>query len=153
MFKLLPITAICLILTAFSHAASTYDPIECRYYKKDRFWYAIMAVCLILFAGLRTDYNDTGTYLEGYQKYRDGLYSYENIDWLSIGNNPGFVYVMGLMIRMNFHESAFIMCFSIFMVVRRLSNMITFHIVSTPLFGVIGAWSISIAWPRLCRLR
>lgn len=116
MFKLLPITAICLILTAFSHAASTYDPIECRYYKKDRFWYAIMAVCLILFAGLRTDYNDTGTYLEGYQKYRDGLYSYENIDWLSIGNNPGFVYVMGLMIRMNFHESAFIMCFSIFMV-------------------------------------
>ena len=116
MFKLLPITAICLIFAAFSHAASTYDPIECRYYKKDRFWYAIMAVCLILFAGLRTDYNDTGTYLEGYQKYRDGLYSYENIEWLRIGDNPGFVYVMGLMIRMHFHESGFIMCFSIFMV-------------------------------------
>ena len=106
MKELLPIAVICVILAVISHNGSAYDPIEGRYHAKEKFFYGIMAVILILFAGLRTGYNDTHTYCHTYNTIVKQIANYssltDGIDWLAIGENPGFFLVLRLMAKMNF---------------------------------------------------
>lgn len=116
MLKLVPITIFSLIFAVLSHAASGYDPIECRYQRRERFYYTVMAIGLILFSGLRTGYNDTGTYLQVYGNVSKNPNWLQEIDWLKIGDNPGFIFVLGVMTELNLHQAHFIMLFSVFTV-------------------------------------
>ena len=116
MSKLLPITIFSLILVVLSHVSSGYDSIECRYHRKERFFYIIMAIGLVLFAGLRTGYNDTYTYLYGYNTISRNPDWKQQIDWMKIGENPGFVYVQGLLTSWNVSAQSFLMLFSVFTV-------------------------------------
>lgn len=118
MKELFPIALLCVILALISHNMSAYDPIEGRYHGRERFFYGIMAVILILFAGLRTGYNDTFTYQYGYNQIIKTIDDYtkltDGIDWLKIGENPGFIFVQRVMVRLNFSTQSFIMAFSFF---------------------------------------
>lgn len=116
MTKLIPITIISLILAALSHKASWYDFDHDRYIRKERFFYTIMAIALILFAGLRTGYNDTGTYLGAYNGIPADVELTSGIKWAELGGNPGFVFTMRLLKRWGFSDQSFLMFFSIFTV-------------------------------------
>lgn len=120
MKELLPIALLAVILAVISHNTSVYDPFECRYHRKERFFYTVMAVILIVFAGLRTYYNDTGTYRFMYRTVFNSMGEYKSLtdglDWLKIGDHPGFYFVMRLMAKLDFSEQDFVMAFSIFYV-------------------------------------
>ncbi len=114
MLKLIPITIFSLIFAALSHRYSVYDPINSRYIDKDRIFYTILSIALILFAGLRTGYNDTGTYKYIYNSIPKETNLTSGINWTKIGENPGFVFTMRAMVRMNVSTQSFLMLFSIF---------------------------------------
>lgn len=116
MKELIPVTLFSLICAVISHLKSGYDPINGTYAKKEHFFYFIMTVALILFAGLRTGYNDTHTYLRGYAAVQQGKDLSEEIDWSAIGENPGFTYVLRLLNSVNVSSQTFLMIFAIFTV-------------------------------------
>ncbi len=115
MTKLIPITLFSLIFAVLSHKNSDYDSLEGRYLQKERLFYTIMSIGMILFAGLRTYYNDTGTYRQNYDVFisadTDVIHG---IDWLKIGENPAFTAVQVLMKRWGWPSQNLIMIFSIF---------------------------------------
>ena len=117
MWKLIPITIFSILMAWLSHRQSEYDPINCKYKNKEKLFYTIMAIGLILFAGLRVHYNDTGTYTYIYSvvanNVSEGLSLTEDIEWLKIGENPGFVFTMRLMGYLNFSSQDFLMVFSV----------------------------------------
>lgn len=116
MQKIFPIVVFSVIMAALSHRNSGYDPIECRYYRKERLFYTVMSVALILFAGLRTFYNDTSVYLYGYKTISQNPNWYEEIVWSKIGDNPAFTFVQGVMVKLNFSSQTFLLVFSAFTV-------------------------------------
>lgn len=116
MKELVPITLFSMICAYLSHRCSGYDPIECKYHRKEWFFYAMVSIGLILFAGLRTGYNDTFTYQYGYKLIKDNIERYSELNWLKIGENPGFIFVQRLMIQAGFSTQTFLMIFSVFTV-------------------------------------
>ena len=116
MRELIPITVFSMVMVLLSHKYSGYDPINCLYARKERLFYFIMSVGLILFAGLRTGYNDTGTYLLGYNQLSQNEDWFQQIDWLKIGDSPGFVFVQGMMHELGVSAQSFLMLFSVFTV-------------------------------------
>lgn len=116
MRELIPITVFSMVMVLLSHKYSGYDPINCLYARKERLFYFIMSVGLILFAGLRTGYNDTGTYLFGYNQLSQNEDWFQQIHWLKIGDSPGFAFVQGLMHELGVSSQSFLMLFSIFTV-------------------------------------
>ena len=117
MRELIPITIFSVIMALLSHVYSGYDPINSRYRRKEHLFFFALSVGLILFAGLRTGYNDTGIYTRSYiqrSKYPD-TWLWE-IEWLKIGENPGFVFTQDVMLKLGFSAQDFIMVFSIFTV-------------------------------------
>ena len=116
MLKLWPITIFSILFAVLSHQYSEYDPINCRYDRKERLFYTIMSVSLIVFCGLRTYYNDTTTYLQGYKIIAQNPNWREEIVWGKIGDNPGFVFVQGVMLELGVSSQSFLMLFSVFTV-------------------------------------
>lgn len=116
MRELIPITVFSMVMVLLSHKYSGYDPINCLYARKERLFYFIMSVGLILFAGLRTGYNDTGTYLFGYNQLSQNEDWFQQIHWLKIGDSPGFAFVQGLMHELGVSSQSFLMLFSVFTV-------------------------------------
>jgi hypothetical protein len=116
MKELIPITVFSMVMVLLSHHYSGYDPVDCKYQRKERLFYTMMSIGLILFAGLRTGYNDTGTYLYGYNTLLKNPNWYDNIEWLKIGGNPGFIFVQGVMTELNVSPQSFLMFFSAFTV-------------------------------------
>lgn len=112
MIKLLAITAICMVFALISHNCSDYSHSMERYRRKDKVFYTIMAVFLILFAGLRTWYNDTVTYLQAYGAMStDGTVFDTVTDW-SIGGNPGFALVNSAMKHAGLSGQSFLLIYA-----------------------------------------
>jgi hypothetical protein len=116
MKKLLPVSIFAIFMAVLSHQHSGYDPINGEYRRKERLFYAALSVALIAMVGLRTYYNDTSTYLLAYQQLREFPERYQNLDWLKIGSNPGFVFVQSILLQLNASDQTFLMVFSIFTV-------------------------------------
>lgn len=116
MKELIPITIFSMVMVFLSHTYSGYDPVECRYQRKERLFYTIMSIGLIVYCGLRTSYNDTHTYLFGYKMLSKESNLFQEIDWLKIGDNPGFVFAQGIMLELDFSSQSFLMAFSVFTV-------------------------------------
>ena len=62
MSELISIFLVSMVLAYLSHHMSAYNPMKQNYEHKERFFLIIMTFCMVLFVGLRTDYNDTFTY-------------------------------------------------------------------------------------------
>lgn len=116
MTKLFPITIFAIVFAFISHKYSEHDPITCRYHRNDRFFYTIMAIGLIVFAGLRTAYNDTTTYVAMYEKIQPDTALFKGINWLKTGENPGFIFIQRVMVRLGISTQSFLMIFSAFTV-------------------------------------
>lgn len=116
MEKLLPVSIFAIFMAVLSHRRSGYDPINGVYRHKERLFYAALSVALIALVGLRTFYNDTTTYLVGYEQLREFPERYQNLDRLKLGDNPGFIFTQGILLRLNASNQTFLMVFSIFTV-------------------------------------
>lgn len=116
MEKLLPVSIFAIFMAVLSHRRSGYDPIDGVYRHKERLFYAALSVALIALVGLRTFYNDTTTYLVGYEQLREFPERYQNLDRLKLGDNPGFIFTQGILLRLNASNQTFLMVFSIFTV-------------------------------------
>lgn len=116
MTKLLPITIFGILFAFISHKYSNHDPIEWKYGRKDRLFYTIMAIGLIFFAGLRTTYNDTYTYVHMYGGIEKGENVFKGIKWFALGDNPGFIFVQRIMANCGVIQQTFLLLFSAFTV-------------------------------------
>lgn len=115
MTKLLPVVVVALILAALSEQHSVWKPGvygEKVYLKKDRLFYVIMSVILILFVGLRTGYNDTGAYKQAYELLPKDPSVFQGIDW-AIGNNPGFKVMNGILRILGVSTQNFLMFYAV----------------------------------------
>lgn len=113
MSELIPIMIFSVVMAYLSHCSSEYYTIENKYGRKDRVFFTIMAVGMILFAGLRTGYNDTGTYLHGYKQIDPNLGVFEDINWTKIGENPGFWVTNRILVKLGAAPQTFLMFYSI----------------------------------------
>lgn len=112
MSELIPITVASIVLSILSHLSSEYDPIRGRYGRKDRFWFLVMAISMILFVGLRTGYNDTGTYQLIYNSIPKDIAPLDGINWLKLGDNPGFHVTNRVLVRLGFSTQSFLMFYA-----------------------------------------
>lgn len=115
MLELLPITIFSFIMAGFSHATSKYNKKLGCYEKKENIFYFIMAVVMILFVGLRTWYNDTYTYLIGFENIDISISiktAIKELDW-SLGANPGFNLTNWIIKYIGFDSQDFLMFYSI----------------------------------------
>lgn len=114
MTEILPIFLSSCILAWFSHIFSKYDEQTLRYVKRDKIIYAVMCMFLILFAGLRTRYNDTSNYIESYIDVIDKSKSIWNeVDFAALGSNPGFLLARNIIKHLGFSTQSFILFFSV----------------------------------------
>ncbi len=113
MSKMIPIIIFSMIMVYLSHLYSGYDPIEGKYHHKEWVFYTIMTIGMIIYAGMRTYYNDTTTYLFGYNQLAEDPKRLENLEWFHLGTNPGFTYAQGLLLKMNAIPQTFLLVFSI----------------------------------------
>ena len=108
MSELLPITIASVILAWLSQHVNTRPLTEDGHYKKDWIIYAVMAVCMILFVGLRKSYNDTSTYINSFNRATIDA----RIDW-KIGNNPGYQIVLKGLKALGFSVHSYLMFYSV----------------------------------------
>lgn len=116
MYKLLPVSIFALFMAVMSHQHSGYDPINGVYRRKEWVCYGAMSIAMIAFVGLRTFYNDTITYVQVYKRMAENPEMYQNLDWLKLGDNPGFLFTQGILLQLNVSDQNFLMLFSIFSV-------------------------------------
>lgn len=96
-----------------SHMFSTYNPVEEKYIKKDFVIYGIMVAYLIIFAGMRTYYNDTWVYLGEYSVTPKLPELFETgVDW-TLAKSPFFTILMSLFQTLGFSGQTFILMFSL----------------------------------------
>ena len=112
MTKLIPVVVISMILAVISHQKSDYSFSQERYRRKETLWYTVMAVIMILFVGLRTRYNDTVTYSQGYEMMKPGDSVIEAVtDW-SLGSNPGFNLVNSILRTLGVSTQSFLLIYA-----------------------------------------
>lgn len=112
MSELIPILIFSVVMAMLSHYSSEYYTLENKYGRKDWVFFTIMAVGMILFAGLRTGYNDTGTYLRGYRQISPDVEILAGIEWSKIGENPGFWVTNRILARLGAAPQTFLMFYS-----------------------------------------
>lgn len=113
MSELIPIFLVSMVLAYLSHHMSAYNPMKQNYEHKERFFLIIMTFFMVLFVGLRTDYNDTFTYRFIYEAIPEDVALFEGIDWLELGENPGFVFTNRLLVNLGFSTQSYIMFYAV----------------------------------------
>lgn len=151
MSELLPVVWTSLILATLSHYASAYDRYELRYVRKERVFYAVLMVVMILFVGLRTKYNDTGAYTHAYDLMEPGGI-FEGIDW-RLGNNPGFNVLNQIMVNLGVSTQSYLMVYAAITVgiylwfIRKYSTNIWLTVF---LFITVGGYTFTLAAIKQC---
>ena len=119
MIEILPVFISSCLLTFFSHVISRRNPITNEYQFREKFFFYLAALLMALFSGLRVRYNDTGTYVETYiYLIKDYGSLFENvgggtINWLALGENPGFIFVQNILKHIGFSKQSFLLFFSV----------------------------------------
>lgn len=151
--EIMPVLVVAMLLAIGSHMRSDYSHSLERYRHKEALLYSIMAVILILFVGLRTRYNDTGTYIYGYEAIQSDARLFAEItDW-SIGENPGFNALNSVLRHMNVSTQSFLMFYAIvtlgiyFWFLRKYTNNIWF---SVYLFLFFAGYTFTLAAIKQC---
>lgn len=119
MIEILPVFISSCLLTFVSHVISRRNPITNEYQFREKFFFYLAAILMALFSGLRVRYNDTGTYVETYiYLIKDNGSLFENvgggtINWLALGENPGFIFVQNILKHIGFSKQSFLLFFSV----------------------------------------
>ena len=152
MSKILPLYIVSLIFAYLSHRASVYDYRLENYEKKDRLFYSVVVVCAVVFAGLRTYYNDTAIYIAGYNNLDVSSGWFSRIDW-AIGEYPLFSLTSCLMKLAGFSSQSFVMMHSIITMgvslwfIHKYTNNI---LLSVFLYFATGYYGFSMAAMKQC---
>lgn len=153
MLELLSITIFCFIMAGFSHAKSKYSNIAQSYDSKEKLFYSIMAIVMILFVGLRTSYNDTFTYISIYNNSTPNSFPLiSGVDW-SIGANPGFNFINCIIKYIGFSSQDFLMFYAVITVSIYLWFIRKYTIniwLSTFLLFTTGTYLFSLAAIKQC---
>ena len=112
MWELTPIFLLSCALGFASHSLSTYDYTSKKYAKKDKIIYILLIVCMVLFIGLRTRYNDTSNYLESYNRISGKASIFNKANFLKLGGNPGFWLLQNIIHKWGFSGQDFLLFFS-----------------------------------------
>ena len=131
MSKLLPITITSIILAWLSQHVTVRRRRLDGTWPKDRLFFTILVICMILFAGLRTSYNDTSPSIISYNSIVS--LNIRHIDW-RLGSNPGYTVTRRVMKHIGFSAQTYILLFSAFTVgiflwfVRKYSTNFVFSV-------------------------
>ncbi len=154
MSELLPITLFSIIMAVISHRFSVYDRTAQCYRRKDAFIYLVMAVCMIIFVGLRTSYNDTSAYTHAYEQIDSGANPFtEAGNLFAIGNNPGFRFLNVVLAKLGFSTQSYLMFYAGVTVgiylwfIRKYTTNIAFSIF---LFVTMGCYTFTLAAIKQC---
>ena len=153
MSELFPVTLAGIFLALVSHLFSKYDHLNDRYFRKDRIVYLAMSVILVLYVGLRTGYNDTGTYMRIYEAIPADLPLMKDIDWLALGDNPGFHFTNRVLVKLGFSTQSFLMFYAVITVsiylwfIRKYSCNIWLSIF---LLFTMGVYTFTLAAIKQC---
>lgn len=153
MTELIPVVVASMILAVLSHWKSTYSYSLEGYVVKDRIFYTIMTVVMILFVGLRTRYNDTKTYLYGYEMMDITGSILDGVEDWSIGANPGFILVCSFLRHYNVSSQSFLMIFAAVTIgiymwfLRKYTSNIW---ITVFLFVVMGCYTFTLAAIKQC---
>lgn len=139
-------------LATISHKQSVFDETHQRYVRKEKLFFVLLAIIMILFAGLRVQYNDTFTYRYGYEhiSLADGFFS--GIDW-KIGNNPGFSVVNRFLVLLGFSSQSFLLFYAAITIgiylwfIRKYTNNLW---LSVFLFITLGCYTFTLAAIKQC---
>ncbi len=112
MWKLVPIFLICIAVAFFSDRFSRKNERLTGYIYKEKFIWILLIVVTAVFAGLRTRYNDTGTYLESYEYLVNSKFDFSDVEW-AFGGNFGFAIVNILLKSLGFTNNGYLMVFAI----------------------------------------
>lgn len=152
MSELIPITVAGVVLALLSHAFSEYDPLRCRYRRKESFFYAILVVVMVLFVGLRTQYNDTDNYEAIYNSMDPNLGLFDQLSW-EVGDNPLFLLTNRILLKLGFSTQSFLMFYAAITVglnlwfIRKYSYDIPFSVF---LFVATGMFTFTMAAIKQC---
>lgn len=151
MLKLLPFVIIVLILAYLSDYSTKRLKQDTNY--KDRFFFFILLLCFFYFVGLRVAYNDTGNYINTYNRASDSINDIFKINYFLIGQYPGFSSVNIIMRSLGFTQYDFILAYSVFYLsvffwfLRKYSKSFLFSVF---LFITIGQLGFSLAAIKQC---
>lgn len=152
MSELIPISVAGVVLAFLSHTFSEYDPLRCRYRRKESFFYAILVVVMVLFVGLRTGYNDTDNYEAIYNSMDPNLGLFEQLRW-EVGENPLFFLTNRILLKLGFSTQSFLMFYAAIVVglnlwfIRKYSCDIPFSVF---LFLATGLFTFNMAAIKQC---
>lgn len=118
----------------------------------NKFFFVCTAIILILFAGLRTAYNDTGGYTYFYRHIAVDETAFDNFSW-ALGDNPGFNAVNIFLRRMGVSDQTFLLLYST--VTLSIYIWFIFHYSVNPALSVfllisMGAYTFTMAAIKQC---
>lgn len=119
MTEILPVFISSCFLVLVSNIISRRNLVTNEYQFREKFFFYLAAVLMALFSGLRVRYNDTGTYVETYiYLINENGSLFDNvgggsINWLALGENPGFIFVQNVLKHIGFSKQSFLMFFSV----------------------------------------
>lgn len=152
MTKLYPVILISLIFAYLAQHPRLYT---CRLgsgRRMNRIFFICMALTMILFAGLRTSYNDTGGYTYYYRHLVFDETAFEQMSW-SWGDNPGFQVFNIILKRLGFSDQSFLMVYAamtlsiyVWFIFRYSVN----PLLSVFLMFTLGAYTFSMAAIKQC---
>lgn len=119
MRTLIPIIVASLVLTGISSYLSSYklDSMDGKVYVyRERFFYFIMALAMAVFVGLRTSGNDTGTYIDLYERIQLEGSVFSGIDWFKLAGAPGLHLLQNILKSLGASSQDYLMLCALFTV-------------------------------------
>ena len=156
MSKIIPIFILSMIIAGMYEYFSVKkenDLGNIYYICKNRICYIILTVVMAVFVGLRTSYNDTITYRNVYEQISRGTSAFAGINWLKIGENPGFNFVNHILKNVGITTQNFLMIYAIITIgiyiwfIRKYSDHFMFSIF---LFITMGCYVFTMAAIKQC---
>lgn len=112
MWKLVPVVLISLTAAFFYDRFSTKKENLSGYVYKEKILWLIPIIAMAVFAGLRTEYNDTTTYTYSYENFVKSNFDFSNISW-TFGDNFGFDAFSIILKSLGFSTNGYLMVFAI----------------------------------------
>lgn len=112
MWKLVPVVLISLAGAFFYDRFSTKKENLSGYVYKEKTLWLIPIIVMAVFAGLRTNYNDTTAYTYSYENFVKSNFDFSGINW-TFGDNFGYSILLIILKSLGFSTNGYLMAFAI----------------------------------------